>query len=181
MSVTVRVTNTGGRAGKEVVQLYVRDLESSVARPVRELKAFAKVSLEPGESRTVTLTLDGSAFAYWSIVAHDWVVESGRFEIAVGRSSRDLPLRTEVAIVGSDLRVPITADSTLEEWVADPAANAALRAAFGTNPDGSPAGLLADEELLTVIGNFPMSRLAAFPGMGIDRATLDGLLKELGG
>ncbi|MET0741381.1 MAG: glycoside hydrolase family 3 C-terminal domain-containing protein [Candidatus Nanopelagicales bacterium] len=181
VSATVRVTNTGSLAGKEVVQLYVRALESSVARPVRELMAFAKVSLEPGESRTVPLMLDGSAFAYWSVVAHDWVVESGRFEIAVGRSSRDLPLRREVVIVGSDLRVPITADSTLEEWLADPTAAAALRAAFGTNPDGSPAGLLADEDLLTVIGNFPLSRLAAFPGMGIDRATIDVLLKELGG
>ena len=77
--VTVTVANTGPVAGAEVVQVYVRDVEASVARPVRELKGFAKVSLEPGESRQVTITLDQRAFSFWSELLGTWVVEAGEF------------------------------------------------------------------------------------------------------
>ena len=90
--VTVTVANTGPVAGAEVVQVYVRDVEASVARPVRELKGFAKVSLEPGESRQVTITLDQRAFSFWSELLGTWVVEAGEFAVEVGRHSRDLPL-----------------------------------------------------------------------------------------
>ncbi|WP_241827776.1 glycoside hydrolase family 3 C-terminal domain-containing protein [Actinopolymorpha singaporensis] len=86
VEVSVTVRNTGPVAGAEVVQVYVRDPECSVDRPVRELKGFAKVALEPGEGRTATMTLDRRAFAYWSIRHHDWVVEAGDFEVAVGTS-----------------------------------------------------------------------------------------------
>jgi beta-glucosidase len=89
-TVTVEVTNTGGRRGSEVVQLYVRDVEASVPRAPRELKGFAKVSLDPGESSSVELSLDERSFAFWDVAAHEWVVEPGTFEIAIGRSSRDI-------------------------------------------------------------------------------------------
>ncbi|MDZ4826448.1 MAG: glycoside hydrolase family 3 C-terminal domain-containing protein, partial [Actinomycetota bacterium] len=79
--VTVRVTNTGKRPGAEVVQCYVRDVEASVARPLQELKAFAKVMLEPGEHRDVTFTLDDRAFAFWDVDRSDWTAEPGDFEL----------------------------------------------------------------------------------------------------
>src|SRR4029453_2042441 len=78
-TVTVLVTNNGQATGGEVVQVYVRDPESSVRRPVRELKGFAKVELQPGESQRVSVTLDQRAFSFWSILHHRWVVESGEF------------------------------------------------------------------------------------------------------
>ena len=87
VAVSATVTNTGDRRGGEVVQVYVGAQAPSVARPVRELKAFAKVFLDPGESSSVSLTLDTRSFAHWSIIRHDWVVEAGAYEIAVGSSS----------------------------------------------------------------------------------------------
>lgn len=87
---TVRVTNTGARAGSDVVQVYVHDVESTVYRPEQELRAFAKVHLEPGRSEVVTLALDRRAFAVWDPRGHGWVVEGGAFELRVGASSRDI-------------------------------------------------------------------------------------------
>jgi beta-glucosidase len=69
--------------------------------------------------------------------------------------------------------------STLQEWLADPAGSAALRAGFGTNKAGKPRGIIGDEELIKVIGNFPMSTLAAFPGMGLEHGTLDSLIQQI--
>jgi beta-glucosidase len=91
------VTNTGAVAGAEVVQCYVRDVECSVARPSQELKAFAKVQLDPGETKEVKLELDDRAFAFWDIGAHDWTVEPGEFELLVGTCSRDIKHRLLVS------------------------------------------------------------------------------------
>jgi len=93
LTVSVDVTNTGQRAGQEVVQLYVRDPQARVARPAKELKGFAKVELAPGETKTVTLTLDRRSLAYWDDARHAWVAEAGAFEVAVGGSSQDIRAR----------------------------------------------------------------------------------------
>jgi beta-glucosidase len=90
VDVDVDVTNTGGRPGSEVVQVYLGDDVASVRRPVRELAAFAKVRLAPGETRTVRLTLPPRARRYWDATAHRWTSEPGRFTVWVGASSRDL-------------------------------------------------------------------------------------------
>ena len=89
VTVTVGVTNTGGRAGDEVVQCYVSDPVSSLPRPPQELKGFAKVHLEPGETRDVTIQLDERAFSFWDPAAARWVCEPGDFDVHVGASSRD--------------------------------------------------------------------------------------------
>ena len=107
LTVSVDVTNTGKRTGKTVVQLYVGDRECEVFRPVRELKDFAKISLEPGETKTVTFTLSKRAFAYWNVKLHDWFVESGAFTVEIGRSSRDIALSAEVYVEGTQT-VPMT-------------------------------------------------------------------------
>lgn len=99
---TVTVTNTGSRAGSEVAQLYVgRSGATGIRRPHRELKAFARVTLGPGESAVVRLALGDRAFRHYDADARDWAVESGEFEIAVGRHSRDLPLTHRVTVTGS--------------------------------------------------------------------------------
>ncbi len=92
LHVSVTVTNTGSRAGQEVVQLYLRDRASSVQRPEKELKAFAKVHLAAGECRTVTLTIARDALAYYDTLKQSWFAEPGAFEVLVGSSSRDIHL-----------------------------------------------------------------------------------------
>ncbi len=92
----VRVTNTGHARGAETVQCYVHDAEASVIRPQQELKAFAKVWLDPGESRDISLALDDRAFAFWDVAAHAWTAEPGTFELRVGTSSRDIAHRLTI-------------------------------------------------------------------------------------
>jgi len=105
-AVTVTVTNTGERAGSEVVQVYVRDVESTVYRPAKELRAFAKLHLEAGEARKVTVRLDRRAFAVWDVASHSWLVEAGEFEVLVGSSSVDIRLRKVIAVASDDVLAP---------------------------------------------------------------------------
>ena len=96
--IQVTAKNTGKRAGAEVIQLYVRQLAAPVLRPDKELKHFAKVTLAPGEEKTVTFALTARDFAWYDSRLHDWVVDSGAFEVLVGGSSRDLPLKQSLTV-----------------------------------------------------------------------------------
>jgi beta-glucosidase len=98
LRVSVTVTNSGEIAGKEVVQLYVRDTSASVVRPVKELRGFDKLALQPGESRKVTFTLTERDFAFYSQRHGRWLAESGNFELLVGASSRDIRERQQVTL-----------------------------------------------------------------------------------
>ena len=164
LSITVRVpvSNTGHRAGAEVVQVYVRDLDCSVVRPPRELKGFAKVWLEPGETSTATVVLDQRAFSFWSERLERWVVEAGDFAIDVGSSSRDIRTTVTVSVDAPSIAPPLTAMSTLHDWLADPHGSASLRAITGL------ATLLGQDDLISVIGSMPLETLASFPGIGLD-------------
>jgi len=93
VGVTLRVRNSGSRAGAEVVELYLHDAHSTVDRPIQELKGFRRVVLAPGETRVVDFTLDRSAMAYYSTAKRDWVAEPGQFDVLVGSSSRDIRLK----------------------------------------------------------------------------------------
>jgi beta-glucosidase len=99
LKVRVDVTNTGKVTGKEIVQLYVRDVKSTFARPEKELKGFQKVELKPGQTKTVTFTLDREAFWYFDGVQNAWSLEPGEFEILVGASSRDIRLNGTVTLL----------------------------------------------------------------------------------
>lgn len=105
-SATLTVTNTGDRAGAEIVQLYVAKPNAEIFRPAQELKAFAKVQLAAGESKTVTLTLDDKAFRYWNTRTDSWEVESGTYELRVGASSVDIRLTAAVEVIGTDALNP---------------------------------------------------------------------------
>jgi len=96
-SVSVSVRNSGTRAGAEVVQLYLQPPPSRVDRPVKELKGFSRVMLQPGETKTVSFTLDKAALSYYDAAAHDWVAQPGRFTVLVGASSRDIRATGEFA------------------------------------------------------------------------------------
>lgn len=99
LSVEFTVTNTGNVEGAEVAQVYVRDIQSSVLRPFKELKGFKKVFLKPGESKTVRITLREKDFSYWDENKKDWYAEPGEFEILIGSSSKDIKLKTRVKLL----------------------------------------------------------------------------------
>ena len=169
VAVSVTVTNTGDRAGAHVVQVYVTDDEASVTRPLRELKGFAKVQLEPGANQRVTIDLDQRAFAFWSEARRDWAVESGGFTISVGSSSRDLPLRATIMVSAPSLSEPLTRMSTLHEWHADPVGHKLIEEAFGK-------AAFNDPHIVKLIGSMPMDTLAGF-GFGITHAGLASLVE----
>jgi beta-glucosidase len=98
VTVSFDVTNSGSVAGAEVAQVYVSDPSAKAIRPERELKGFEKVRLAPGETRHVTLSLDARAFSYWDEAGHKWTIDPGKFEILVGDSSENTPLRAEVTL-----------------------------------------------------------------------------------
>lgn len=121
LTVTARITNTGKVAGKEVVQLYVRDHEASLVRPEKELKGFAKVSLNPGESKIVRFKLDFRSFAFYHVEHKQWITEDGEFEILIAASATDIRL-SETVTLKSSLVLPCILDieSTIKEWLSDP-------------------------------------------------------------
>jgi beta-glucosidase len=171
VTVAASVTNTGQRAGSEVVQVYVGDVEASVARPLRELKGFVKVHLEPGETQRVSCQLGERAFAFWSQRFHRWVVESGDFMIAVGNSSRHLVATETITIEAPRVSLPLGPDSTLHEWLDDERGRELLIK--------RDVRLLQDPELVKVIGTMPMHTLAAFEGMALSHDELAELIAEL--
>ena len=167
ITVAAEIRNTGRRAGQEVVQCYAGAPVASVARPPRELKGFTKITLGPGAAREVRFTLTARDLSYWSVRREGWVLEPGEFRIDVGASSRDIRLGQVIQVSAPPLRPVLSGLATLEEWLADADGGPALRAAIGTGPDGRPRGILGNPELLKIIGNFPLSTLAAFPGLGV--------------
>ncbi len=96
VDVSFDITNTGSVAGAEVAELYVSDPSAQADRPERELKGFAKVRLDPGETRNVSINLDARAFSYWDEPAHRWIVDPGKFIIRVGDSSENTPLQADI-------------------------------------------------------------------------------------
>lgn len=179
LEVALAVTNTGPVAGKEVVQVYVGRPESSVARPVRELKAFTKVALEPGASEEVTLTLTERDLSYWSTRADCWVLEPGVFEVAVGASSRDLRLTAPVEVDGPRLALPLDRSSTLAEWLDHPVGHEVLVDVLRTSPGGDLTPMLEDADQRRMLGSFPMTRLATMLGAAMSTDLIDDMLAQL--
>jgi len=188
LKVTVEVTNKGTRYGKEVVQLYVADRESTAIRPVRELKGFEKVALVPGETKTVTFTLDRRAFAYWNEQLHDWHVESGAFGIQIGRSSRDIVLEADV-LVNATVQVPkpVTLNSIFMDLLAVPKyaqemqpLMAMMQETFSThaNEEGVDAAVSGDM-LQAMIGYTPLRTLLSFTNGRVGYDQLVALVERL--
>lgn len=171
LRVEARITNTGRVAAAEVVQVYVADPEASVARPDSELKAFARVELEPGRSRTVSFELDARALSYWSPTARRWVVEGGAFEVRVGASSRDVRLRETVEVTGEDLTPPVAVEAEISTWLDHPVAGPALRSVLARSGGGF-AGMVDDPEHGAMFRAIPLVRMARFPGFPATEAEL---------
>jgi beta-glucosidase len=171
--VSVTVANTGARRGSHVVQVYVGDDAAEVERPARELKGFAKVTLDPGTSDRVTIELDQRAFSYWSVRHDRWVVEAGTFTVSVGSSSRDLPLVASLDVDAPSLRPELDAMATLQEWAADPVGWAVLDEFL---PDRHPA---RSSRFRSLLGTMPLDTLAGFGSFGFTHADVDDLLARV--
>lgn len=182
LRVSVRVANTGSRAGKEVVQLYVRDPESSVIRPDKELKGFDKVALAPGESRVVTFELDKRSFSYYDPEAREWTVETGDFELLIGRSSRDIVLSETVTVRSTAARKPVfRRNSTLAEVAATDAGEAFVRQLTESLPFASGLAPEHAAMLLAFMEQMPLRGLLSFSGGKFTEEALSALLRRLNG
>ena len=120
LTLTFKVKNTGSRPGSDVAQIYVRDVVSTMNRPVRELRAFKKVRLAPGEETTVTLTLDRKAFEYYSPAMHRFVVEEGEFMIEVGRNIREIVLEAPVYVHSDEKVKKFSPQMQVGHFIKDP-------------------------------------------------------------
>jgi beta-glucosidase len=121
VTVSVDITNTGDIAGKEIVQVYVHDRESGLRRPQKELKGFAKVHLQPGDTRTVSIALDFRAFAYYHPEHQQWITEDGTFDLLIAASAADIRQTLTVTLESTlDLPSILDDESTLREWLSDP-------------------------------------------------------------
>lgn len=176
----VTVTNTGTRAGREVVQVYTSLAGSRVQRPVRELKAFASVVLEAGESREVVLTVRRADLAYWHVRADRWIVEGGDYTVDVGASSRDIRVTTTVSLAGDTVGLPLTRESSLGEMLAHPVAGPLMREAmagmadaFGDASSVMPEGV----DFARMLESFPVGRMGMMAGDAFSSKRLDQLLE----
>ncbi|MBK7897167.1 MAG: glycoside hydrolase family 3 C-terminal domain-containing protein [Anaerolineaceae bacterium] len=163
VTVSVDITNTGTLAGKEVVQVYVHDQEARLIRPFKELKGFAKILLQPGETQTVTIPLNFRAFAYYDPAYHQWITEDGQFDILIGASATDIRC-TLTATVHSTLQLPtiLHNESTIRAWFDDPIGKPILEPMF--NELTKQGGLFGNDATAdTAIGIDMLSFLMDLP------------------
>lgn len=172
LTVSVDVTNTGSREGKEIVQLYVADLTGSANRPVRELKNFVKVSLAPGETKTVQMELNKRSFAWYNVKLHDWYAASGIYEIQIGKSSREIVLSDTVEVT-TDVTVPVEIhkNTTVGQLMRDPKAAAFVQETMGemmkTLGGGGEASAeaISPEMIQGMLESMPLRGLRSFAGL----------------
>lgn len=186
LTVSVDVTNTGTREGKEVVQLYVSDLTNTAVRPVRELKHFAKVSLAPGETKTVSMELDKRSFAWYSTQLHDWYAAGGTYEIQIGKSSREIVLSQKVELT-TDVELPmkIHRNTTVGELMRNPRTAEAMGGlmkkmaqSLGASADGEAAAAAISPEMMAgMMESMPLRAMRSFTGMSEE--ALDQLIGQL--
>ncbi len=187
--VTVDVKNIGAVAGKEVVQLYVNDVESKVLRPINELRGFEKIDLMPGETKTVEFKLNKRAFAYYNTKIHDWHVESGDFNIRIGKSSRDIVLEEKI-YVESTVRIPVkySLDSAVMDIQEDPVAYEIAKPYFkldfftdtnSSSEDSATAEAMSKEMMDAMIRYLPLRGMLNFSNGKTTLADLNELVDKL--
>ena len=191
LTVSVDVTNSGEFVGKEVVQVYVHDHKSKLIRPPKELKGFAKIELQPGETKTVTITLDFRSFACYNPAYKGWVTEDGEYDILIGSSSADIRF-TQTVTLESSLNLPslLNNESTIREWLDDPKGRMVfgplfekmtqqMNTLFGSDSEDSdtigmdPTGFMMEMPLLSIL---------QFQERALDRPAheiVEGLLQQV--
>ncbi len=177
LTVTLSVRNTGARTGQEVVQLYIKEVKPRLQRPDKELKAFAKVTLEPGEEKEVRFALDRRDFAIYDPSVKAWTVTSTAFELLVGSSSRDIRLQKSVTLANTFITPKLLSRlSPLREWAGRPAVRLRLRPIldalhrrFGDGEDGATDGVEGEDALApSFVADMPIAKLVMMGALGED-------------
>ncbi|MED0905883.1 glycoside hydrolase family 3 C-terminal domain-containing protein [Bacillus nitratireducens] len=186
VSVTVNVKNIGSTAGKEIVQLYIKDVESTMIRPEKELKGFEKVELQPGEEKTVNFTLNKRSFAYYNVELKDWHVETGEFEILVGKSSREIVLQDNMYVQSTNIiQKTVHRNTLLGDIFADPIlapiAKGLMEKALKDSPFGSMAEGDSDvSEMMDAMLNYmPLRALVNFSAGAFTEEMLSEIIGTL--
>jgi beta-glucosidase len=182
ITVSLTVTNTGKRAGREVVQAYVAVPDSAQVRVPRALAGFGSVTLAPGESADLEIHLDRRDLEYWDIRADRFVLEPGRYVVHLGSSSRDLRAEVEVDLEGEEVPVPLTLQSSLGEAMAHPVVAQALGQAMAafTGGDGAGDGGATGEalgvDMARMMASIPLDRIVSFSNGAVSADQLQQLL-----
>lgn len=178
LTLSFEVTNTGDVFGKEVVQLYVQDLTHSVIRPIKELKNFEKISLEPNETKIVTFTLSKRDFAYYETRISDWYVSTGNYRLLVGASSRDIRLQKTIFIESTkNLPFEITANTTFGDLMKHPELNTVISGLLEAMGEESEEGAISKDMKLAMIYDMPIRALRSF--QGVDNYIIESLITTL--
>jgi beta-glucosidase len=192
LRVTVDVTNDGDVPGSEIVQLYVHDHHARLVRPYKELKGFAKVRLDAGETHPVTIELDARAFSYYDPACKQWVAESGAFDILIGRSSADICLQETVQLESTQ-KLPslLHRESTVGEWLDDPRGAALLNplleqmfTEMEAQQDAGDGPQMSRSEAMSWITGIPLPRVLRYAGDRLPvppNQFVDGLLAQVHG
>ena len=188
LQVSLKVKNTGMVSGKDIVQLYIQDKEAFVSRPLKELKGFVKVSLAPGEEKTVTFTLDKRSFAYYSTELNDWYAESGTFVVLIGKSSREIILSASVEMESSVTLPFVVDDRTTYADVIDQMEDPTelmnmILGSFGNTSAGedSAAEDTTGESrmLIEMIKGLALHSIRSFAAFGLNLDDIEALLKKV--
>jgi beta-glucosidase len=170
-TLSVTVTNTGDRAGADVVQVYVAALEAPVRSPERELRAFRKVWLGPAQSITVTVELDSRAFSYWDVTTHGWE-SGGSYEVQIARNAHEVALRATVKRESSMPARPLSLDSSVNDWLGHPVTGPIFRRAAASISGGGDGLVEGGTSVLEMVGSMPMRRLTRFPDVPVTEKQL---------
>lgn len=188
MVVSVEITNTGDFSGKEIVQVYVHDQKSMLVRPEKELKGFAKVELQPGETKTVSIPLDFRAFAYFHPEYNQWITEDGDFDILIGASSADIRHKITVNLESTlDLPCILDKESTIREWSADPRGKSLVRPMIDYIDTQSRKNFAVNDlestgmDVMAMFGDMPLVSVLFWMQEGLEKHPedlVDDLLKQ---
>ena len=191
VQVSVKVKNTGNRAGKTVVQLYVEAPETEVIRPVRELRGFEKIFLEAGEEKTVTFILGERAFAYWNTLIHDWYAEEGTYKVMIGENADQMCVGEEITVHPTkELPKTYSLNTCLGELMRDPKAQAVMAPFMQGMAQNDAAtdmaeanandqsGVVNQEMMAAMMEGMPLRQLLSFVP-GIKREMLEQIVDAL--
>lgn len=175
VDVEFTVTNTGHIAGKEIVQVYVANKVSRIEKPDRELRGFKKISLNPGESKKVKITLDRRSFSWYNVEGSSWEMDNGQYEIQVGSSIIDVKLRKEVCLtIGSDKLSKVTGETYVGELMENASAEQIeIIKEFGLYQKLKE---LLESEQRAILANVPLQSLEM---VGIDGTQIKKMLEKL--
>lgn len=188
LKVSLKVKNIGNRAGKEIVQLYVADKTGAASRPVKELKNFTKVFLNPGEEKTVEMELDKRSFAWYCTAIHDWYAATGEYEIIAAASSKDIRLTKTVHVTATtEIPLHIHMNTTVSELMENPRTREVIQGMTeslvesmgGSSEEKESAATeaISPEMSLKMLENSPLRSFRSFMGMTTEE--IEELIKKL--